>query len=314
MDLVGMQIFVRVVEAKSFSAAARRMKLSKSVVSKHVSRLERSMGVRLLNRTTRSISLTEIGRAFYERCAEVIAAAEQAELTATRFQSEPRGTLLVAAPVSFGMLHLASALPGLLASCPELGVELTLTNRQVNVIEEGFDAAIVVATDLQPGLVARRIATVARHLCASPDYLARRGTPATPASLRDHDCLVFTAPTWEKRWGLRTAEGEVYVPVEGRLGINNLNALRHAAIAGAGIALLPAYLVADDLARGTLVAVMPHAPPIPSTLHVVFPPSRHLSPKVRAFVDFLVEQFSALDAARDHAEAPETEPVLLRTA
>jgi DNA-binding transcriptional LysR family regulator len=293
MDLAGMEIFARVVEAKSFSAAARRLHLSKSVVSKHVTRLERSMGVRLLNRTTRCVSLTEIGREFYERCAEILAAAEQAELSATRLQSEPRGTLRISAPVTFGHHRLAPLLPDLLATCPALSVDLTLTNREIHVVEEGFDVALVIAHDLPPGMVARRITDLPRVICAAPAYVAERGMPQHVDDLRRHECLVCTGNGQDARWRLRGPDGEVAVPVRGRFAADALAALHVAALRGVGIALLPAFLADGDLRDGTLVPVLPTFVPVAGTLHALYPPTRHVSPKVRAFVDFLVARFGA---------------------
>ena len=291
MDLVGMEIFARVVEQRSFSGAARRLRISKSVVSKHIADLETSMGVQLLNRTTRSVSATEIGREFYVRCAEMLAIAEQAESAATRMQSEPRGTLKVTVPVSLGMLYVAPSLPELLEACPELTVEMTLTNTIAHQVEPGVDVAIAIATEMPPGLIARRIATAERRLCASSSYIARRGTPTSVEDLATHNCIAFSASETPNRWDLRGTQGMCSVAVNGTLVCNNQGAIRQAALRGGGIALLPMYLVGTDIAKGDLVSVLPQYRPTDATIYAVFPSNRHISAKVRAFVDFLIERF-----------------------
>jgi len=187
-----MEIFARVAEAKSFSAAARRLDLSKSVVSKHISQLEQRLGVRLLNRTTRSLSLTEVGEQFYHRCAEIVSSAEEAERQAMHLQAEPRGLLKLTASVSFGTRHVAPALTKFLERYPELHVDLTLTNRVVNLVEEGFDMSLLIEQLPTPGVVARPIARLRRYVCASPTYVARRGMPDCPAALKHHECILFT--------------------------------------------------------------------------------------------------------------------------
>jgi DNA-binding transcriptional LysR family regulator len=296
MDLVGMEVFARVVEANSFSGAARRLKLSKSLVSKHVTQLEKGLGVRLLNRTTRAVSLTEIGREFYERCVAIVAAAEQAERIAIERQSRPHGMIRVAAPVAFGTTQLAPMLPPLLRACPGLCIDFTLTNRTVNLIEEGFDAAIVVADRLPPGLVARRIARFARHLCASAAYIATHGAPACVEELREHACLVYTGDGHPRKWMLRDEAGTVAVTPRGVFLANNFSVLHQAALLGTGIAVLPAFLADADLREGRLVQVLPHVTLDDVIVSVVYPPTRHPTPKMRAFIDFVVERFRRMAA------------------
>lgn len=291
MDLADIGIFACVVEARTFAGAARRLSMSKSKVSKHVARLEKAMGVQLIVRTTRSVGVTEVGQAFYECCTDVLAAAERAELCVTHMQSAPRGILKLAAPVSFGTVFVAPALPQLLADCPELSVEMTLTNRVVNVVEEGFDVALVTDHDLPPGLAARPIAPLRRGLFAAPAYVAMRGTPVVPADLRHHNCLPLMNSPTERRWSFRGPDGTVTVPVRGNLLVNNVEAIRVAALAGGGIAVLPRYVVESDIARGELVALLDDHEPLGTHVNAVFPPARHVSPKIRAFVDFIVARF-----------------------
>lgn len=192
MDLAGMEIFARVVETKSFSGAARRLGISKSVVSKHVTQLEKSLGVQLLNRTTRRLSLTELGAAFYERCAHIVAEAEEAELIATRLHSEPRGTLRVSVPVAFGVLHIAPALADFSIPCPELRIDMAFNDRTVDLAEEGYDACVLIATEPDPKLVGRKLAPIRRKVCGTPEYFERHGTPRTPQDLRGHNCLLYS--------------------------------------------------------------------------------------------------------------------------
>lgn len=286
-----MEIFTRVVEAKSFSGAARRMNISKSVVSKHVTEIERSLGVRLLNRTTRAISLTEVGAAFYERCSRIVAAAEEAEAIATRLQSVPRGTLKVNVPVAFGVLHIVPALPDLLSAYPDLRIEMTLSDRTVNLAEEGYDAAVLIEKKLAATLVARKLAPNLRRICATPDYLRRHGVPNSPRELANHNCIVYAPLGTEKEWCLIGQEGTVWIEVDGNLRLNNENAIRYAALSGLGMALLPSYIVGPDLQSGALRAVLPDYTASETAIYAVYLSNRHLSAKVRCFVDFLVVRF-----------------------
>jgi DNA-binding transcriptional LysR family regulator len=208
-------------------------------------------------------------------------------------QSAPRGRLKLAAPVSFGTRFVAPLLPALLADSPELVVELTLTNRVVNVVEEGFDVALVCDHDLPQNLAARSITHLRRGLYGAPDYLARRGAPAAPADLRHHNCLPLMNSPMERAWQFRAGDGTVTVRVGGSLMINNLDAIRGAVLGACGLALLPRYLVERDVARGELVALLEDHEAVGTHVHAVFPPARHLAPKIRTFVDFMVAHFAA---------------------
>ena len=283
-----MEIFARVVEARSFSGAARRLNVSTSVVSKCVTRMERSLGVRLLNRTTRSISLTEIGREFYARCAHIVAAAEDAEAMTAGMQSTPRGTLKVNVPVSFGVLHIVPVIAGLLATYPELQVDMTLNDREVQLAEEGYDVAILIAAEPRATLVARKLAPIRQALCAAPAYLRRHGAPASVAELAHHDCIVFSRLGPERHWHFDSADGRASVEVSGALRLDNENAVRQAALAGCGIALLPTYIVGGDLQQGTLRTVLAEYKAAETALYATYLPNRYLAAKVRVFVDYLV--------------------------
>jgi DNA-binding transcriptional LysR family regulator len=291
MDLAGMETFARVVEARSFSAAARRMNVSTSVVSKCVTRMEQSLGVRLLNRTTRSISLTEIGTAFYARCAHIVAAAEEAEAMAAGLQSEPRGTLKVNVPVTFGVLHIVPAREHLLAACPELCVDMTLNDGPLHLVEGGYDVAVLIAHEPHASLVARKLAPIRQRLCATADYLRRHGVPSSPADLARHNCIVFSRLGPERSWRFTGSDGDVTVEVNGSLRLDNENAVRQAALAGIGIAFLPTYIVGADLQQNRLQPVLPDYGVPETALFATYLPNRYLAAKVRVFVDFLVARF-----------------------
>jgi DNA-binding transcriptional LysR family regulator len=291
--LAAMAVFTRVVEERSFTAAARALGLSKSAVSKQVSRLEDRLGVRLLNRTTRRLSLSEAGEAFYERCRRVLAEAEAAEAAVSHLAAAPRGTLRVNAPMSFGLQHVVPALPKFLGRYPEIDVDLALNDRYVDLVEEGYDVGVRIGRLADSSLIARRLARSRRLAVAAPAYLRRRGSPTHPSDLRRHDCLTYAYQAERAgQWRFRGADGAVRVEVGGRLRANNGDALREAVLAGMGIALLPTFIAGDDLRAGRLVELLPGwREESEGEVHAVYPAMRNLSPKVRVFVDFLVDRF-----------------------
>lgn len=290
--LEGMEVFARVVEAESFSAAARGLGLSKSAVSKQVSRLEDRLGVRLLNRTTRRLSLTEAGAAFYQGCQRVVAEAEAAEQAITHLAAAPRGTLKVNAPMSFGVCHLAPALSDFMPRYPELTVDMALNDRMVDLVEEGFDVGIRIAALRDSSLIARRLAPSRRVLCAAPGYLAARGTPLALDDLNAHHCLLYSYQVSGDHWGFGGPGGERRLKVRGRLRVNNGDALLEAALAGLGIAFLPSFICGEALRAGRLVHLLPEwSGSNDAAIHAVYPAGRNLLPKVRVFVDFLAERF-----------------------
>ena len=290
-DLNDMVTFARVVEARNFSEAARRIGASKSRVSKAIARLERSLGARLLNRSTRVLSLTEVGTALYEHCRRIVEEAIQAEQVVGHLQSEPRGILKMTAPVAFGTLHVAPALPEFLARYPELGVDMTITDRVIDLVEEGYDVAIRITRDPSSELVARKLAPVRRVVCATPGYFKRRGVPKTPADLASHNCLHYTHFGGPGEWRLRGPGGEVAVPVSGSLRINDDEALSKAVLGGLGVALLPTFLVGKELQSGILQAVLSDYAPLEQQIYAIRLPSVHLPAKVRAIIDFLLTRF-----------------------
>ena len=293
-DLNAMALFARVVEAESFTAAARAQGLSKSAVSKQIARLEDRLGARLLNRTTRRLSLTEAGSAFYEACQKVVAEAESAEQAVTHLAAAPRGQLRVNAPMSFGQLHVAPMLPEFLGACPELSLDLDLNDRQVDLVEEGYDVAIRIGVLDDSSLIVRRLAPSRNILCAAPAYLEAHGHPSVPADLTEHNVLLYSYRTRGSVVRLRGSGGERSVTVRGRLRVNNGDALLAAALGGLGIAFLPSFIVGDALRAGDLQCLLPDwRDAAEAGVHAVYPASRNLSPKVRVFVDFLSRRFGA---------------------
>lgn len=292
-SLTGIAAFARVVEAGSFSEAARRLRVSKSVVSAQVQRLEQRLGVRLLQRTTRKVAATEAGLAFYRRCARILAEAEAGEQEAMALHREPRGTLRMSAPDTFGWMHIAPALKDFLAANPGLSVDMSLSAAHVDLVKEGLDLAVRIGRLPEDSpLVVRRLAGSPLVACATPSYLSARPAPAVPADLARHDCLVFSPLGWGGTWGFETDGAVAWVPVAGSLATDSGEVLREAVLAGLGVAVLPAWAVADALADGSLVRLLPgHALPS-STIYAVYPSNRMMSAKVRAFVSFLARRFA----------------------
>jgi DNA-binding transcriptional LysR family regulator len=291
-----MGLFVEVVDAGSFSAAGRRRGLAASSVARSVAALEDDLGVRLLNRTTRKLSLTEAGRLYHERSRRILNEVEDAKLSVTQLEAAPRGTLRLSVPMVFGRLHVAPALAEFLACYPALRIDLVMTDAFVDLVEEGIDLAVRIGELQDSSLIARRLAPNRRVICASPGYLARAGTPGSPDDLRQHSCLTYKFQDRRALWRLRDGGATHEVEVAGALHANNADALHAAALGGLGLAILPTWLVGQDVERGALQVVFPGYQVSPSALdtsiYAVFPYSRHLSPKVRALVDFLVKRFS----------------------
>ena len=289
--LNSIKAFTKVVQQGSFAAAAREMQLSRSAVSKYVIDLEQELGVQLLVRTTRSVSPTENGQAYYERCLAILADLEEADVTVTRLQAEPRGILRVNAPMSFGTLHLGPALSDFMERYAELQIQLILSDQQIDPVQEGFDVTLRIADLPSSSLIARKIAPAHRVVCASPSYLQRRGTPQRPSDLREHDCLTYGHLATGKQWKLTGPDGEHWISIPWTLCTNNAEVLCDAAVRGRGIALLPTFIAAAELRRGSLQTILEgyEAPEI--SIYAIYPETRHLSVKVRVFIDFLIERF-----------------------
>lgn len=282
-----MEAFVAVVDCGSFVRASERLAVSTTTVSRLVSELEAHLQVRLLQRTTRRLSLTDLGRTYYQHAVTLLDELIAAEAVVSSSAQAASGVLRVSAPVSFGGRHLAALLPQFHAAHPQVRVELSLNDRIVDLVDEGHDVAIRITEQLAGTLVARPLAPVRLVICAAPDYLARHGTPRTPEELSGHQCLLYSYTEQPGNWLLAGPEGPVAVPVKGFLSANNGDALREAALAGAGIVRQPSFIVGDDLQAGRLVPLLCEYAPPPITACAVYPSRRHLSAKVRAFVDFL---------------------------
>ncbi|MBK6806810.1 MAG: LysR family transcriptional regulator [Betaproteobacteria bacterium] len=283
--------FVTVVEAGSFARAAQRLDASVSAVSRHVAELEAHLDARLLNRTTRRLSLTEAGAAFHERCVQLLADLEEAEQGASQGGATPRGTLKLTCPITYGVRVLAPAIAAFVARHAQVRVDVELSDRAVDLVDEGIDLAVRIGAIRSQFLVARRIGSTALVCCASPHYLARNGTPRTPEDLSRHACLTYEYAPVRNQWRFASPDGsERAVRVAGPIHANNGRMLVALAAQGAGIALEPDFMVAPDLADGRLVPILDDWTPPAIPIHAAYPSRRHLSAKVRAFVDFLAER------------------------
>lgn len=290
-----LQTFVLVVEAGSISRAADRMDLAKSAVSRRIAGLEERLGAQLFRRTTRQLNLTDTGRSFYERCVRILDDLEEAEQAVSQEHGAMRGTLRVSVPLTFGLLHLTPVINDFMRAHPQVQFDLDLNDRQVDLLHEGFDLAVRIADLPDSSLIARRLTTVRSVVCASPDYLARRGTPRTPADLVRHDCLVYSNAPDPKDWRYRQPDGKAgSVRVAARLQANNGDFLCAAAVAGQGVIMGPTFISYRSIEQGLLTPILTdHAwPSIPA--YAVYPRARHLSHRVRAFVDFLAERFAGV--------------------
>jgi DNA-binding transcriptional LysR family regulator len=299
MDRISSMLsFVKVVDTGGFRSAARQLNLATSVVTTRVKSIEERLDVRLLNRTTRSVSLTEAGQAYYDRCVQILSEIENAEEAAQTLQSKPRGIL---------RLNTSPGMPGLIARpiaqysarYPDVTVHLTATSRMLDLVEEGYDLAIWYATLPDPGLIVRRLADYREVICASPEYLARRGRPEHPSELIKHNCVSFyDSPTLGKagrEWQFTGPDGDFLVQTSGNLETNSAIAFRRAALLGQGIILTPAPLVFDDLKSGALVPILSDFLPKRFSVDAFYPHRAHLPAKVRTFIDLLVEDFRRTD-------------------
>jgi DNA-binding transcriptional LysR family regulator len=288
--LADIAIFATVVREGSFTRAADKLELSTSQVSKCVSRLERSLGARLLQRTTRRLRLTEAGSALYENSSNALAAIEDAKLAVSKLQGTPRGRLKVSSSTAFGTMQLTRVIADLSAQYPELEVELVLEDRHVDLVREDIDVAIRITGETpDSGLVYRRLAPNRQVICASPAYIERRGLPRTPADLAHHDCIAHSARSTPRVWHLTTPDGgQVSVEINGRPTINSALAVRQAALEGLGIIELNSYIVGEDVVAGRLVRLLPGYRPRELNIYAVYAERRFLAPKIRAFVDAML--------------------------
>jgi len=284
-------VFVAVVENSGFSAAARTLGISKSAVSKRINQLEAHLGVRLLHRTTRKLSLTEAGERYFAHASQALAAAGQAEDAVTELQGEPQGQLRISAPMSFGRLHVAPLVPKFLKRCPKLQIDLVMDDRKVDLVAGGFDVAIRAGNLPASTLIARKLAPVHQVLCASPDYIDRYDRPGTPAELSGHNCVLYSYSSDADEWTLIGEGGPETVTVSGSYQVNNSEALLEALREGIGIGRLPTFVAGPDLKTGRLVKLFESYRLPDFTIYAVFPERQYLPAKVRAFLDFAIEYF-----------------------
>jgi DNA-binding transcriptional LysR family regulator len=292
--LVEMVAFVNVVEARSFSSAARKMGTSKSVISKRINSLEQGLGVRLLSRSTRSMSLTESGAAYYDQCVRIVQAIEAAENSVARLQAQPRGVLKISTPTIFGRLFMAPLIQSYCERFPEVEIELDASDRIVDLVNDGFDLALRVTAEPAPNMVARKLASVGGVICAAPSYLQERGTPTVPEELLSHVCLVYHGPDMHSAWRFNIDGKPGVLDVSGRFRVNTLEVMLTMALRGMGILLAPDYVVAAHLKSGKLKSILSRHIAYPDkALWLTYLPNRYLQPKVRSFIDHTIEYFGA---------------------
>ena len=302
--LENIRVFVRVVELGSLSAAGRQLRLSPAVVSHRLQQLERHLGARLLNRTTRQVQPTEQGLVYYQACQDVMEALERADSAIADAGGTPRGSLRVTAPLGFGRRVLAPLVPAFQAQHPEVDVRLRLSDHLIDLLQEAVDCAIRMAVLADSSLIVRKIADCPRVLCAAPAYLEAHGRPAVPEDLLEHRCLLLRfAGSQQFRWTLATPDGPVTLPVAGPLDADDGDVLTTWALIGQGIALKPLWEVAGHLRAGRLEPVLPDFPPEPVTLAVLYPHRRLLPAKIKAFADFMVEHGPTALAELDQPQA-----------
>jgi DNA-binding transcriptional LysR family regulator len=290
---VSMEIFVAVVEAGSLTAAAERFDISSAMVGKHIRSLETRLATRLLTRTTRRQSLTEIGRQYYEQCRRILADVKDAESLAEAMAAAPRGVLKVTVPLTYGVEVFAPAMTEYLTAWPDITLELDLSNRVIDLVEEGFDVSIRIGQLPDSSLVARPLKPYRMRACASPAYLARAGTPRTPEDLKEHECLGFLHWGREGLWRLGGESAEENHLRAGRFRANNGQALKVAALHGFGLVLQPEALLAREIASGELVSVLEDYLPEGAPVHLVYPSDRRATAKLTSFIDFVIERFGA---------------------
>lgn len=294
MDTIdGMRTFVAVISEGSFSGAAQRMNMSPQLVSKYVGQLETRLGARLLNRSTRRLSITEAGQAYFDRCQYVLAEIDEMESAVGDATVAAKGTLRINAPMTFGTLHLTKAIAEYQHSQPEVSVDLTLDDRMVDIVSEGYDIAIRIGQLQESSLVASKLAPVRLVVCGSPDYFADRGIPDSPEDLDVHECLRYTISSSHNKWRFRDGDEFYDVSIKGGFAANNGDALRLAALAGAGLILQPTFIVGDNIRDGQLQIVLKGYEVEPMGVYAVYAHRQYLSGKVRTFVEFLAGYFGS---------------------
>ena len=288
-----MRMYVAVIDSGSFAAAADKLGVSRAMVSKQVQKLEEHLGTRLMNRTTRRLSMTETGRAFYERSSQIVADVEEAEQIAGQMTRSPQGVLRVTIPLSYGQHRLAIILGAYTQSFPLVQLDISLSDRKVDLVEEGFDVAIRIGALPQSDLIAKKIGAAHSIVCAAPGYLAQFGTPQLPSDLSGHACLGYSLTGGGGDWRMESSGEQAVVAIAGPMKADNGDILRLAAIAGAGVAFQPGFIVDADIAAGRLVRILRGWQSAEMGIYAVYPSRKHLSAKVRTFVDFIAGALAA---------------------
>ncbi|WP_050419953.1 LysR family transcriptional regulator [Bradyrhizobium tropiciagri] len=286
------EVFAAVVGQGSFTRAADKLETSPANVTRYVNELEEMLGARLLNRTSRRLSMTETGKTLYDRALSILEEVAEAEAIASSTAMQPRGRLRINAPLSFGILHLAPLWPRFMARYPDIELDISLVDRLVDLVDEGFDLAVRISRGGSPSLISRKLAAIHHFVCASPDYVARHGAPQTPDDIRNHACIAYAYSASAEEWRLLDRDDKLHtVPVSNIFHTNNGETACAAATAGFGLILQPTFLIGELLRQGRLVRLLPdyHTPEI--DVLAVYPSRRHVSAKVRVMVDFLVEAF-----------------------
>jgi DNA-binding transcriptional LysR family regulator len=306
--MTSMTTFAKVVESGSFSAAARALQMSASMVTAHVQALETRLGVRLLNRNTRRISLTEIGQAYFDRCVHILAELDDAERGAQAMQSTPNGTLRLNASMAMPTL-LAPVIAEFTALYPDVSVDMHRTDKLVDLVEEGFDLAVRSMALPESSLIVRRVACYRLLVCGAPAYLARCGTPRVPADLEQHNCLIYPHTPWGDKWLFNGPDGEQTIRVSGNMRGNSGNALRMAAVNGQGLCITPSFMVANEIGDGRLVPVLTDFLRTEYDVNAIYPHRHHLSAKVRTFLDLMIKRFRDNPHWADASPSAEIVPI-----
>jgi DNA-binding transcriptional LysR family regulator len=289
-----MRAFVAVVETGSFTKAGQKLETSKTLASKKVQALENHLGTRLLNRTTRSLSLTESGHLFHDRCLQVLDDLDELEALMQNQVAEPRGRLNITAPSTFGEMYIAPLMPKFRQRHPDVTIDLSLTDRHVDLVDEGFDVAVRIADLPSSGLIARKLAPAPIHICATPAYFSKHGRPGHPQDLTEHQCVIDTNFRNGAAWPFKDGEDKFTVPVKGVLSVNSARAVKGYALANSGIALCPGYMVSKELNSGQLESILVDFNAFEINVYAVYNSKRNLAPKVRAFVDFMAKELASV--------------------
>jgi len=287
------EVFTQIVDRGTITAAAEHLQLAKSAVSRRLSELEEKLGVELFHRSTRKINLTDSGLAFYQRCTQILDDLIEAEFSVTQSHQEIRGKIKIAAPLSFGLMHLAPAIIDFKKLHPAVTFDIDFSDREVDLIQEGFDVAVRIAELKDSSLIARKLAELSTVVCASPEYLSQHGEPKTPEELEQHDCITYSYLEQPELWNFLDKNGSsIAITVQQIIRVNNGEFMRDAAAEGLGIIRQPTFISYKDIAAGKLRPILQEYTSAPVNVYAIYPPTRHLSQRVRQFIDFLAERYA----------------------